>query len=685
MTHETELTKKAQELIRKRAMEAQQGQNDYDLVIHVGIANETQRQGKAFHVLVTAGIETDRVSAQWVQKVNEQCDLVIVPSEHSKYTFERTIVDWQNPNTGERGQFKVEKPIVVCPEGIDTSLFHRKEHKNLIGLNLEPDFCFLHIGQWGSGDFGEDRKNISNLMKYFLETFRGRKDVGLVLKTNMAKNHVIDYENCKNRIAELKKAVGIPEAECPPVYLVHANLTSEEMADLYNHPKIKAFITLTHGEGFGIPIAEAAAVGLPILATNWSGHLDILKDGQFITLDYDLKEIPNSVVWEPILIKGSQWACVREDDVKHKMDRIVKKSSMPKEWATALAEKVKEKFDINKTNEFFITTLKQHLLKETAGQVSPEEYLKSFIDTQESFNVLFCMPRSLGDVFICTAVIDGLKKQLPENAKIYFATEPQYAEVLEDNPNIHKVVPYNQFMMNVEICEEVFDLYLSPDVMTQYVFSNFVKKGNGRLLAEEYARYCDCELGNYFIKEDDKVFKENKLDEVVYMTIHAGSGQGQHEARGYRDWPEVLHNLKILFPTLKIVQVGAKDDMALDKFIDMDLRGKTTVHQLASVIKNAKLHIGIDSSPMHMAAAFNVPLVAIFGCSWAGASGPYVKDTKNAKYILLQSERQSGCKNRPCYKHRCKHNPQDGAAPINEIAPEEIFKASARLLLELVK
>jgi ADP-heptose:LPS heptosyltransferase/glycosyltransferase involved in cell wall biosynthesis len=662
-------------------MEAERGMNDYDLCIHVGIPNETQRAGR-FHVLVTAAVETDRVSANWVQKCNKECDLIIVPSEHSKYVLARTAVDWQNPNTGERGTFKIEKPIVVCPEGIDTSLFHKKEYKNLIGLELEPDFCFLHVGQWGTGNFGEDRKNIALMLKYFLETFRGRKDVGLVLKTNMSKNHTVDYENCKARVANLKEAVGIPESECPPIYLVHANLTTEEMADLYNHPKIKAFISLTHGEGFGIPIAEAAACGLPILATNWSGHLDILKDGKFIPLDYELKEIPDSVVWEPILIKGSQWACVKEQDAKHKMEKITKSYSKPREWANELAEKVKQRFDLKKTNEEFVEVVKQKLIQEKLADISPDEYLKSLIDDSNAYNILFCMPRSTGDVFIATAVIDGLMKQVPEGANLYFATEPKYFNVLEGNPHIHKLVPYQQFMMNVEPCEEVFDLYLSPDTATQYIFSNFVRKGNGRLLAEEYARYCDVELGDYYIKEDDSVFKTIAAL-GNYVTIHVGAGKGLWEARNYRDWPEVIHNLKLLFPQIKIAQVGAEDDMQLPKqYVDVDLRGKTTPAQLSSIVKNARLHVGIDSFPVHLAAAMNTPLVAIYGCSYAGSSGPWVKDKEKAKFILLQSERQSGCKDRPCFKNRCKHNPQDGAAPINEIDCKEIFGACARLLIE---
>ena len=684
-THVTDLSTKIKQAVEKRAIETQQGQNEYDLFIHVTIPQEYEKRGK-FNIGVSALCETDRISPQWIQKMNEM-DLNIVPSEHAKNIAKRTVADWHNQNTGEKGQFKVEKPVVVCAEGIDTTLFTEKPYQDLLKLELEPDFCFLHIGQWGGGDFGEDRKNISNLLKYFCETFRNRKDVGLVLKTNMGKNDAAGFDAVKSRIANLRHAIGIPAAECPPLYLIHANLTTEEMADLYNHPKIKAFVTLTHGEGFGIPVAEAAAVGLPIMATNWSGHLDILQDGKFVSFEHELKDIPERSVWDPVLIKGSRWACVNEEDVKKKMDKISRSISKPKEWAKELAVKVKEKFDLKVTNDFFINTVKQHMLKDSIA-VSPEEHLKSFIDTPENFNVIYTMPRSTGDVFISTAVIDGLMKQVPPESKLYFATDPKYFDLLKDNPNVYKCIPYNQVMMYIELLEEIFDLALTPDIATQYNFSNWTRKGNGRLLAEEYAAHCQVQLGDYFMAEDQTIFElafapilDENLTARPYITLHAGSGKGQWEGRNYRDWEEVIHNIKLLFPKLAVVQVGDKDDMKING-VDLSMLGKTNAQQLASVINHARLHVGIDSFPMHLAAHANTPLVAIFGCSWAGSTGPWVKNKETAKFILLQSERKSGCVNRPCYKNRCKHNPVDGASTINEIDAKEVFTACARLLAE---
>jgi ADP-heptose:LPS heptosyltransferase/glycosyltransferase involved in cell wall biosynthesis len=675
LTEDTEEKRTIRNLMEKRIIEKYKGQDRrFDVFIHVTIPNEFEKQG-VLNIGVTAGIETDRVSHVWVEKCNEM-DLVVVPSEHSKKTLVDSTFQWQNQQTGEQGTLRLTKPIVVCSEGVDTSVFYpNKEAKSTVleVLNDLPEFNFLHVGQWGRGGYGEDRKNIALLTKYFIETFKGRKDVGLILKVNMARNSVIDYANVEKRLKEIKS--NYKESEVPPIFLLHANFTNEEMAALYNHPKVSAMISLTHGEGFGLPLLEAAACGLPILATNWSGHLDFLKLGKFGAIEYDLKEIPDAAVWENILIKGSKWAEVKEQDVKSRMQKIVSAYDKPKEWATELSEKVRNELSLEKVGEKFTTTVKQHLIKDKAAQIDPLEHLESFVDTPDAYNVLYTMPMSTGDVFISTAVIDGLVKELPADHKIYFATNPQYFDLLKGNPHIYKVIPWNESMVSMDLTEEVFDLVLTPNIATQFTFSNWVRRGQGRLLAEEFANHCNTKLGDYHIQKDPIEIDADLRD--GYMTFHPGSGRGQWESRRYSDWPEVLSNLKTLYPKLKIVQVGSADEPKFDG-VDVDLRGKTTYQQLATVIQNSSLHLSIDTFTMHLAAAEGTPLVALFGCSYATSTGPWVKNKDSAKYILLQSDRVSGCSSKACYKNRCVKNPEN--PPINEIDPKQVVASCSSLL-----
>ena len=111
------------------------------------------------------------------------------------------------------------------------------------------------------------------LNKSFLKEFKNDADVGLVLKLNVAKNCVMDKVACEKRVEAVKKKVA--DAKCK-IYLLHGNMSEEEMAGLYTHPKIKALVSTTHGEGFGLPLFEAVCNGLPVIAPKWSGHVDFL-------------------------------------------------------------------------------------------------------------------------------------------------------------------------------------------------------------------------------------------------------------------------------------------------------------------------------------------------------------------------------------------------------------------------
>ena len=98
--------------------------------------------------------------------------------------------------------------------------------------------------------------------------------------------------------------------DLPNVYLLHGNFTDEEMNELYNHPKVKAHISLTHGEGFGRPLLEATISQKPVIAPNWSGHLDFLPKNLAVLLGGSLQNVQRGSVPDDMYIEGSQWFTV---------------------------------------------------------------------------------------------------------------------------------------------------------------------------------------------------------------------------------------------------------------------------------------------------------------------------------------------------------------------------------------
>jgi len=180
--------------------------------------------------------------------------------------------------------------------------------KTLNGIS--EDFCFLVCGHWMNGVQGEDRKDIGQTVKVFLETFKNKSQKNmpaLILKTSQATFSVDDRESMLARIESIKRQV--ESVRLPKVYLLHGDLTQKEMNGLYNHPKVKAMISFTKGEGFGRPLLEFSNTGKPTIASNWSGHLDFLS-AYGTMLPGKLRNVHDSVIWENVIVKESQWFTV---------------------------------------------------------------------------------------------------------------------------------------------------------------------------------------------------------------------------------------------------------------------------------------------------------------------------------------------------------------------------------------
>ena len=100
-------------------------------------------------------------------------------------------------------------------------------------------------------------------------------------------------------------------------------MTNREMVSLYRNESVKCLVSLTRGEGYGLPILEAAAAGLPTIVTGWSGHIDFLRNGKFISVDYNLTPIHSSRVDGQIFLQGTRWASPKEKDAKRKLRKLI--------------------------------------------------------------------------------------------------------------------------------------------------------------------------------------------------------------------------------------------------------------------------------------------------------------------------------------------------------------------------
>jgi hypothetical protein len=283
-----------------------------DYWYQITVPNEFQAIGKLSSVGVTAGIETTLCDPSWIDGVNRM-NLTLVSSKHAKHVFESSSFNQQDQQGNVVRTVKLEKPVEVLLEGIDLAKYKFIADVDLEGTelvesldNLDTEFAFLFVGHWLGGVIGEDRKNVGQTIKTFLETFKGKKNApSLILKTSAGSPSIMDREEMLSRISSIRKEVG--GNDLPNVYLLHGDFGDEDMNNLYNHPKVKAMIYAGKGEGYGRPLAEFTQAKKPVIASGWSGHLDFLHPEYTNLIPGEIKQIHPSAVAQNMLIPESGW------------------------------------------------------------------------------------------------------------------------------------------------------------------------------------------------------------------------------------------------------------------------------------------------------------------------------------------------------------------------------------------
>ena len=282
-----------------------------ELHIHIVVPNEFQPIAK-YNIGITAGLEMSVVPPKWLEGMNRM-NMNIVPATFVKKVMEDCKFDIHDDKTNSKvGELKSEKPIEVLFEGADTNIYKKTTEFSKDFLdemkNVEESFNFLYVGHWLQGNLGEDRKDTGMLVKVFLETFKNmKKKPGLIMKTSGAGFSVLDREDILSKIEKIKEGV---DGDLPNVYFLHGDLSDAEMNGLYNHPKVKAHVSFTHGEGFGRPLLEASLSGKPVIASNWSGHVDFLPKNLSILLDGSLSEVKRGAIADDFKVDGQKWFVV---------------------------------------------------------------------------------------------------------------------------------------------------------------------------------------------------------------------------------------------------------------------------------------------------------------------------------------------------------------------------------------
>jgi len=298
-----------------------------DVSFQVILPNEWDQSLAKINVGITAGVETDRCNPEWVKACSKMSS-VVFPSTFSASSFLKI-----NPSLKEK--------ITVIPESFPEVLEEiEKEDIDTAEefFKFDTDFNYLIFGQLTGYNTENDRKNIFNTIKWICEEHKNDESVGIVLKTKMGRSTILDYKRLQSVVTNVLNEIG--RDGMPDFYILHGNMSDEHVKHLYLHPKIKCLVSCTRGEGFGLPLLESAAAGLPIIATNWSGHTDYLKGDDFMKVKHDLVPIPSEKIDNQIFIQGSLWANPSEKSFKECLRKFRDHPKIFERRARTLREKI---------------------------------------------------------------------------------------------------------------------------------------------------------------------------------------------------------------------------------------------------------------------------------------------------------------------------------------------------------
>ena len=272
--------------------------------------------------------ETDSLPDDYISYL-KRSHLVWVPSQWAKTVLVSHGID------GDQ--------IHVVHEGVDPNIYHPycRPKSSTGGV-----FRFFMCGK------KETRKGFDELLKGFKIAFGSDATTELHLKA--------DYfwgGQAKANAKQGELARQIDDLGLTNVVPISSALSTSGMALLYNN--YDAMIFPSRAEGWGLPLIEAIACGLPVISTYHSGHTEFLAaiDGKFVRLDHQLHPIvcPEFLQhWK----SGGQWAVASPEEIAAKLVFLKEHYSSFQKHAMTASQTIRDHFSWRHAAEQAVGSLK---------------------------------------------------------------------------------------------------------------------------------------------------------------------------------------------------------------------------------------------------------------------------------------------------------------------------------------
>ncbi len=325
-------------------------------------------------------LETSGIPDEWVQQANLM-DEVWVPTDFNKKTF------------SDSG---VTKPIHVMPLGVDTNYFNPLIKK----FPVSDDYKFLTIFEWG------ERKAPELLIKTFNETFSSDDPVILLCKANIT-DPAIDIHSILQSLKLSPKGGRIE-------FIVNKYLPYHQLGSLYK--SADCFVMTSRGEGWGMPILEAMACGLPVISTHWSAPTAFMTEANSYPLQ--VKRLINAVAKCPYYA-GFKWADPDTDHLKFLLRHIFENQEEARKKGEHAAKDVRKKWSVKQCATRIKKRLSEIEIERKNGKQSQNlEIIKSLNHKIIAVDISRAIGEQISGVGrYAENIVKGLAKFPPEDMK----------------------------------------------------------------------------------------------------------------------------------------------------------------------------------------------------------------------------------------------------------------------------
>jgi lipopolysaccharide heptosyltransferase II len=429
-------------------------------------------------------------------------------------------------------------------------------------------------------------------------------------------------------------------------------------------------------EAFGRVIIEAQAAGVPVVATRVGGVTEIIEHEKtgLLVLPKEIEAMSDAVL------------------------RILNNPKFSAELVVEAKKKIETHYTLDRMANATMAVYKELM---------------------HSTKILIIKMTAVGDIVLSTAAFRAIRYKFP-NARIYCLTSPQTSGIVESCPHINEVIIFDPLLKNLKAVwtlsqklrryhfDKVVDLQ-NNKVSHLLSFLTMPKESYGynngkfgfllskriknnirnippvehqfrilKMLGIDYDPHVKLEL---FPSLKDDAYIQELLDSEWLSDgqIFVGLNISASAQWPSKNWP-LEHMAKLCdilgHKNIRVILTGENKDKTLSRKLMANARakpasfvGKTSILQLAALIRRCKVYISPDSAPLHVAAGMQVPIIAFFGPTDAKRHMPPAD-----KSLVLHKEMKCS----PCYSGICKIKTH---ACMIEISPEEV----ARKVMQFIK